>query len=215
MRVPIGPDICIHFRMRLQDLCLSCPSLRSWRTFRPLASDVLAAKASAVTIPPATQASLAKGVMTWNFKKWGELPTEYPNRWHSKNSTLILCHKPPDRPESSWWVDPVQGNKCCKLVSRAFFPGFGGGAGQAKLSERLHHHIFLPRTFSLTTVHTTSTRAFDLLTLWAGGDDRLWRAHTSSKSLAPSTPPPPPTPPPKENGTYVTNAKLVYCVTSL
>ena len=67
MRVPIAwsPHLHtdpVHFPMRLQDLCLSCPSLRSWQTFRSLASGVLAAKpreASAVTIPPATQASLA------------------------------------------------------------------------------------------------------------------------------------------------------------
>ena len=118
-----------------------------------------------------------------------------------KNSTLILCHRPP---KSSWWEDPVPGNKCCNFVSRALFPGLE--VGRAKPSKAtLFITTFFCHVLSYHSSHyfNKSVRSFDSL-------GRRWRSTLASAhvlEISPFAPAPPPSRQ-KKPGAYVTNAKL-------
>ena len=98
-----------------------------------------------------------------------------------KNSTLISCHRPP---ESSWWVNPVPGNKCCNFVSRALFRGLE--VGRARPSKAtLFITTFFCHVLSYHSSHyfNKSVRSFDSL-------GRRWRstlvsAHVLEISLPP------------------------------
>ena len=75
-----------------------------------------------------------------------------------------------------------------QLRLQGTFPWFGGGAGQAKQSDPLHHHIFLPRSF------------LPQFTLPQQEHSIFWLFEQAVTI---------------DLGAYVTNAKLVYRVTSL
>lgn len=97
-----------------------------------------------------------------------------------------------------------------QLRLQGTFPWFGGGAGQAKQSDPLHHHIFLPRSLLPQFTLLQQERSI----FWLFGQavtSTLASAHVLE--IFPFAPSPSPPPPP--TSAYVTNAKLVYCVTSL